>query len=67
LIIAENAVVEPKLMSSNPGDLFQFERLGYFVVDRVDAQPGKPIFNRIVTLRDSWAKIEQAEMAEINR
>jgi hypothetical protein len=37
------------------------------VADQVDSEPSKPVFNRIVTLRDSWAKIEQAEMAEINR
>ena len=35
---------------------FQFERHGYFVADRIDSQPGRPVFNRIVTLKDSWAK-----------
>jgi glutaminyl-tRNA synthetase len=51
------AVVEPALANVAPGTRVQFERNGYFVADEVDSQPGKPIFNRIVTLRDSWAKI----------
>jgi glutaminyl-tRNA synthetase len=67
LTIAGNCRVEPALGDSRPGEFFQFERLGYFVADQVDSEPSKPVFNRIVTLRDSWAKIEQAEMAEINR
>jgi len=37
-------------------DRFQFERHGYFVADRVDSQPGAPVFNRTVTLKDSWTK-----------
>ena len=39
-----------------PDEKFQFERHGYFVADRVDSKPGQPVFNRIVTLRDSWGK-----------
>jgi glutaminyl-tRNA synthetase len=58
--------VEPGLMDMKPGASVQFERLGYFVTDIVDSVPGLPVFNRIVTLRDSWAKIEKAEMAENN-
>jgi glutaminyl-tRNA synthetase len=50
------ARVEPSLASAKAGDRFQFERLGYFCVDARDSQPGKPVFNRTVTLRDSWAK-----------
>jgi glutaminyl-tRNA synthetase len=50
------AQLEPSLAEAKPGDRFQFERLGYFCVDARDSQPGKPIFNRTVTLRDSWAK-----------
>ena len=46
-----------------PGDHFQFERNGYFVADSVLSKPGKPVFNRTVTLRDSWAKIEQEALA----
>jgi glutaminyl-tRNA synthetase len=41
-----------------PGTLYQLERLGYFCVD-TDSAPGKPVFNRTVTLRDTWAKIER--------
>jgi glutaminyl-tRNA synthetase len=39
-----------------PDDRFQFERHGYFVADRVDSVPGKPVFNRAVTLKDGWGK-----------
>ncbi len=49
-------LVEPSLDSARPGDRFQFERLGYFCVDP-DSAAGAPVFNRIVTLRDSWLKI----------
>jgi glutaminyl-tRNA synthetase len=41
-----------------PGDRFQFERTGYFIADSEDHREGKPVFNRIVPLRDSWKKIE---------
>jgi glutaminyl-tRNA synthetase len=51
--------VEPSLASAKSGDRFQFERLGYFYAD-TDNRAGKPIFNRTVTLRDTWAKIEKA-------
>jgi glutaminyl-tRNA synthetase len=50
------AYVEPALASAKPEDRFQFERHGYFVADQKDYQPGKPVFNRAVTLRDSWGK-----------
>jgi len=50
--------VEPSLKDAKPGARYQFERLGYFYVDPIDSVPGKPVFNRTVTLRDSWAKIE---------
>ncbi len=48
--------VEPSLAQAAPEERFQFERLGYFVADRHDSRPGAPVFNRIVTLRDSWAQ-----------
>ena len=47
------ALVEPSLLAAKPGDRFQFERVGYFTTDP-DSQPGAPIFNRTVTLKDSW-------------
>ncbi len=51
--------LEPSLRSAKPGDRFQFERLGYFCMDP-DSKPETPVFNRTVTLRDTWAKIERA-------
>ena len=48
--------LEPSLAEAQAGAWYQFERLGYFVADRVDSRPGQPVFNRVVTLRDSWAK-----------
>lgn len=62
LKIIEAACLEPGLADLAPDTRVQFERLGYFVVDEVDSRPGRPVFNRIVTLRDSWAKIEKAEL-----
>ena len=48
--------LEPSLAEASVGDKFQFERTGYFCMDR-DSAPGRPVFNRTVTLKDSWAKI----------
>ncbi|WBS04292.1 glutamine--tRNA ligase/YqeY domain fusion protein [Pseudoduganella sp. SL102] len=48
------AYLEPGLKDAQAEQRFQFERHGYFVADRVDSRPGKPVFNRIVTLKDSW-------------
>lgn len=48
------AIVEPSLAAAKPEDRFQFEREGYFCADLKDCQPGKPVFNRTVGLRDSW-------------
>jgi len=50
------AWVEPGLAQASPDSKYQFERHGYFVADRVDSRPGKPVFNRAVTLRDTWQK-----------
>jgi len=55
-----HAMVEPELGRAAPGQSFQFERKGYFNADLVDAQPGIPVFNQIVSLRDTWSKIEKA-------
>ncbi len=62
LDVIEGAVVEVPVGEGSPGDIYQFERTGYFVHDLVDSKPGQPVLNRIVTMRDSWARIEQ-EMA----
>lgn len=50
------AYVEPSLAQAQPDDKFQFERFGYFVADRKDHAPGKPVFNRATGLKDSWGK-----------
>jgi glutaminyl-tRNA synthetase len=48
--------LEPGLKDAKPEARYQFERLGYFRADPLDSQPGKPVFNRTIPLRDSWAK-----------
>ncbi len=57
LEVVLDAKLEPSLRDAAPGSRFQFERLGYFAVDP-DTTTGKPVFNRTVALRDTWAKIE---------
>ena len=54
--VIADAKLEPGLAKAEPGERFQFERLGYFCADAGDSQAGKPVFNRTVTLRDAWAK-----------
>ncbi len=56
--ILTGAKLEPSLATAKAGDRFQFERVGYFCVDR-DSAPGKLVFNRTLSLKDSWAKIER--------
>jgi glutaminyl-tRNA synthetase len=53
--------VEPSLGSATPEDRLQFERQGYFCVDSRDSAPDALVFNRTVSLRDTWAKIEKAQ------
>ncbi|MEW8068348.1 MAG: glutamine--tRNA ligase, partial [Candidatus Thiodiazotropha endolucinida] len=50
---------EPALGSAAAGDQYQFEREGYFILDSREAARDEPVFNRIITLRDSWAKIDK--------
>jgi len=57
LEILEDCILEPSLATAAVDDRFQFERQGYFCLDDRETRPGNPVFNRIVTLRDSWAKI----------
>ena len=59
LVTLTSCRVEPSLKGARPGSRYQFERQGYFCVDSVDSTPEAPVFNRTVTLRDSWAKIEK--------
>jgi glutaminyl-tRNA synthetase len=61
LTILPHAKVEPVLGTALPGERYQFERTGYFAVDVKDSTPGHPVFNRIVTLRDTWARIEKKD------
>ena len=56
----QGARVEPSVASARPGDRFQFERKGYYMVDLKDSRPDGLVFNRIVPLRDSWAKLAGA-------
>jgi glutaminyl-tRNA synthetase len=58
LEVLTDCMVEPSLAEAQPGDKFQFERVGYFCMDP-DSAPGRPVFNRTVTLKDTWAKIEK--------
>jgi len=58
LITIENSKVEPYLKNAKPGERFQFERLGYYCVDSKESSSDNLVFNRTVTLKDSWAKIE---------
>ena len=53
--------VEQSLKDANPGSPYQFERLGYFCVDEKNTKAGKPVFNRVVPLRDSWTKIAEGK------
>ncbi|MCP4200093.1 MAG: glutamine--tRNA ligase/YqeY domain fusion protein [Proteobacteria bacterium] len=61
LSILTNCRAESSLQNAAPGSRYQFERLGYFCVDSVDSSKQKLVFNRTVSLRDSWSKIEKAQ------
>jgi len=55
--VLERCYVEPSLADAAAGETVQFERLGYFAAD-LDSQPGRPVFNRTLTLKDTWAKVQ---------
>jgi glutaminyl-tRNA synthetase len=59
--VIPSAKVEPSLKDAKPGSVYQFERQGYFCVDSIDSKPDTLVFNRTVTLRDTWAKIEKKQ------
>ncbi|HWK88575.1 MAG TPA: glutamine--tRNA ligase/YqeY domain fusion protein, partial [Longimicrobium sp.] len=63
LVALPGAVVEPSVRDDAPGSRYQFERLGYFCSDIVDSRPGALVFNRTVTLRDTWARQAQPAAA----
>jgi len=60
LTILDNCMLEPSLAKAQAGESFQFERHGYFCADLISSQPGAPVFNRTVTLRDSWIKTDKS-------
>lgn len=60
LEVLKGCKLEPSLSAAKPGTRFQFERLGYFVVDP-DSRPGQPVFNRTVSLKDTWEKVKGKE------
>ncbi|CAN5883983.1 glutamine--tRNA ligase/YqeY domain fusion protein [soil metagenome] len=57
LTVAGNAMIEPSVRDATPGTHYQFERLGYFTSDLIDSRSDRLVFNRTVTLRDTWSKI----------
>ena len=61
LQVVKGAKLEPALAQAKPWTPLQFMRLGYFYVDPVDSKPGALVFNRTVTLRDTWAKVQKKE------
>ncbi len=60
LVKVTGSLIEPSVADDPPGTRYQFERLGYFISDPVDSRPGALVYNRTVTLRDTWAKIAAA-------
>ncbi|HEY6106426.1 MAG TPA: glutamine--tRNA ligase/YqeY domain fusion protein, partial [Anaeromyxobacteraceae bacterium] len=67
LVVAKGARLEPALSAARPGDRFQFLRQGYFFADPVDSGPGAPVFNRTITLKDTWAKATAGKPAAAPR
>ena len=61
LATLSDCLIEPSLRDSKPGQRYQFERLGYFCTDIFDHTPQKSVFNRIVTLKDAWAKLSKKD------
>jgi glutaminyl-tRNA synthetase len=59
--VLQGCMLEPSLAEAAPGARYQFERQGYFCADSRDSTPSRPVFNRTVTLRDTWAKVQQAQ------
>jgi glutaminyl-tRNA synthetase len=59
--VLKGCKIEPGLAEAKPGEHYQFLRHGYFTADSVDSKPGRPVFNRSVGLRDTWAKIQKSQ------
>ena len=62
--VINDCKAEPELSATVPEDVFQFERVGYFYVDATNSRPDALVFNRTVTLRDTWAKLEQEQSGQ---
>src|SRR5206468_4432507 len=60
LVVVKSAKIEPSVANDPAGSRYQFERTAYFIADPIDSKPGALVFNRTVTLRDTWAKIKSA-------
>jgi glutaminyl-tRNA synthetase len=67
LEVLSDCRLEPGLAAAAPGSRYQFERLGYFCADLRDSRPGRPVFNRSVTLRDTWAKVSAKLVAQSSK
>ena len=67
LVVCTDARIEPSVAQDLAGTRYQFERLGYFVNDATDSRPGALVFNRTVTLRDTWAKVSGAQPQDFGR
>ncbi|MCK5200275.1 MAG: glutamine--tRNA ligase, partial [Spirochaetales bacterium] len=68
LEVLKGCKLEPSLAKALPGEFIQFLRKGYFCADSVDSKPGKPVFNRTVSMRDTWAKLQKAaQKAQSNK
>ncbi len=65
LEVLKGCRLEPSLSAAKKGEVYQFERMGYFCLDSKDSTDKKPVFNRTVTLKDEWAKIKKAENASV--
>jgi len=63
LDVIQNAKLEPSVANPAVGERYQFERLGYFCVDP-DSKPGRPVFNRTLALKDTWAKVEKKQVGK---
>jgi glutaminyl-tRNA synthetase len=67
LVVMDRAVIEPSVRNDAPGSRYQFERLGFFCTDEIDSAAGQLVFNRTVTLRDSWAKVSGTQNVDEGR
>jgi glutaminyl-tRNA synthetase len=67
LVVMDQALIEPSVRNDPPGSRYQFERLGFFCSDELDSAGDRLVFNRTVTLRDTWAKVTGAQNVDEGR